>query len=342
MASGNVTDIEDLHRNAVLNRKMTYIDPETGFTVFTELAHKSRGSCCGNKCRHCPYGWENVRHRDNVQYDSDSDDGDDDMVKDSCDSYCSFDEEDKKEECSIQRKSIESVADEKCEKLNVPYTRKGDKGSAQLFTGERRDKSDPIFEALGAVDELCSFVGVVHAEMAQKALASNNEDNTIDYGPHFEEQLLDIMSRLFDLGSCIATPKKNNKVTAKSRLVSFDAKHVEDLEHWIDEYTQQLPVLRNFILPTGGRASAHLHVARTVCRRAERQTAAIMTKSYSECVYEPTTSEIALKYLNRLSDYLFTAARWTNFCEKRVEIVYRRPNTSDKQRLRYTKNMSGS
>jgi len=215
-------------------------------------------------------------------------------------------------------------------KLNVPYTRKGDRGTSQLFTGERRRKSDPIFEALGTVDELCTFVGVVHAElMAQKK-------NDYHYAS-LDDQLIDIMSRLFDLGSCIASPQygDQSKETIKSRVISFDAKHVRDIEIWIDEMTELMPELTSFILPTGSRMSAHLHVCRTVCRRAERLATELIDagkESESSMRYGTADSGVIVQYLNRLSDFFFTAARWANYCENQDEVEYKRPNLNAKQR----------
>ena len=355
--NSNLTDIEDLHNIAVSKLEQTYIDPATGFTVFTEVAHLKRGKCCGNMCRHCPYGWENVRgvrkdgsspitegipvkklmsgdkvmakallnqctisgikFKDKDMYERDLDDGkkeDDSDVVLTENGGC----------CKSNEYSTSSSSSRRTTKT-VPYTKKGDKGEAQLFTGERRHKSDLAFEALGTVDELCTFVGVAHSFIL---------DSKEKYGP-LNEQLLDVMSRLFDLGSCVATPRlPGQKSSAKTRLISFDEGHVEDLEKWIDDLTDRMPELRNFILPTGGKASAQLHVARTVCRRAERRVAEVMAHPGASSSYNFEHADICLRYLNRLSDYFFTAARWTNFCEDSDEILYKRPNTSTNQRSR--------
>ena len=224
---------------------------------------------------------------------------------------------------------------------NVPYTRSGDAGTSQLFTGERRSKTDITFEAMGTVDELCCVVGTVHAEL----MASTGDINAEKYG-ELSEWLLDVMSPLFDCGSHIAKPPKlkskdeddnsvddsdsdaDDEPVFKSDGVGggFDAEHVERLEEWIDVMTDKLPELTSFILPTDGRASAQLHVARTVCRRAERRTVGLV----QDGVCDPN----ALRYLNRLSDFFFTAARWTNYCEGQEEIQYRRPLRGAKQRNR--------
>jgi len=168
------------------------------------------------------------------------------------------------------------------------------------------------------VDELCSIVGTVHSELIYGV------DNVSDYG-NLPEYLLEVMSRLFDIGSHIAKPRRHDDKASDA----FSSENTVTLEHWIDEFTEELPELLSFILPTGGKASASLHVSRCVCRRAERQMVSLMT---NDIHYDPD----ALKYLNRLSDFLFTAARWTNYCEGKEEIQYRKPHISNsKQRKRY-------
>jgi ATP:cob(I)alamin adenosyltransferase len=204
---------------------------------------------------------------------------------------------------------------------NVPYTRRGDSGTSQLGNGERRSKDDCNFESLGTVDELCSVVGVVHAHL--EAAGKNKFGNLPTW-------LLDIMSRLFDLGSHVAKPREPGTIdfTANGIGDGFDAQHTQDLETWINEMTEALPELTSFILPTGAPAAAHLHVARTVCRRAERRIVPLV-------IDEQTCDPNAMKYLNRLSDFFFVAARWVNFCEGQPEIQYQRdtPHTTQRQRV---------
>jgi cob(I)alamin adenosyltransferase len=180
-------------------------------------------------------------------------------------------------------------------KKNVPYTRKGDQGTSQLLTGERRSKADDAFEAMGTVDELCTVVGVAHAELL-------SVDANI-YG-ELPEWLLDVMSRLFDLGSHVAKPNKDGTFDADGVGGGFHQIHVDQLEDWIDFMTDELPELDSFILPTGGKAAAQLHVARTVFRRAERRVVELV--NYQVCYPN------GMRYLNRLSDFFFTAARWVN------------------------------
>ena len=401
-----IDDIEELHKNAMLKGSTTYIDPATGFTVFTELAHLRRGRCCGNMCRHCPYGWENVKgHEGSAPSKKEGKIKSGDMASarkllnklseeaaaatgaaangaktrafvssgviktrpndeyveevatniESCilspptRARLANDDpiiDDEKKSDSPETDSSKAAGKGGRHgglntSKNVPYTRSGDAGTSQLFTGERRSKTDITFEAMGTVDELCCVVGTVHAEL----MASTGDIHAEMYG-ELSEWLLDVMSRLFDCGSHIAKPPKlkskdeddnsvddsdsdaDDEPVFKSDGVGggFDAEHVERLEEWIDVMTDKLPELTSFILPTGGRASAQLHVARTVCRRAERRTVGLV----QDGVCDPN----ALRYLNRLSDFFFTAARWTNYCEGQEEIQYRRPLRGAKQRDR--------
>jgi len=217
---------------------------------------------------------------------------------------------------------------------NVPYTRTGDAGTSVLLTGERRSKDDVAFEAMGTVDELCSVVGTVHAEL------SNSSRLGQDYGD-LEEWLLDVMSRLFDVGSHVAKPRaqKNDDDDDDDDLArvfiadgvgnGFDIEHVHILEELIDIMTDTLPELTSFILPTGSRAAAQLHVARCVCRRAERKVLPLVRDG----VCDPN----ATRYLNRLSDFFFTAARFVNLCDgHHNEITYRRFTRGARQRDRVT------
>ena len=169
------------------------------------------------------------------------------------------------------------------------YTRTGDTGTSQLFTGERRLKTDPVFEALGSTDELNAAIGVAREQAAA------------DGTHHLVPQLEEIMSRLFDVGAAVATPLE----TASDRKVArtrFDGHfHAKVLESWIDELEQTLPPLTAFVLPSGGFCAANLHLARAICRRAERGINALVINGSVE-------AEVVI-YVNRLSDYLFMAAR---------------------------------
>jgi cob(I)alamin adenosyltransferase len=162
------------------------------------------------------------------------------------------------------------------------YTRTGDLGETSLFGGSRVAKNDPRIEAYGTVDELSSCIGVARAASL----------------PHEVDAQLDRVQRdLFDVGAHLASP-------GTSRFPGVDVQHIADLETSIDAMESELTPLTNFILPGGSLAAAHLHVARTVCRRAERCVVALHDDS------DATRSTIT--YLNRLSDYLFVAARFAN------------------------------
>ena len=169
------------------------------------------------------------------------------------------------------------------------YTRGGDTGETSLFGGRRVSKDAPRVDAYGEVDELNAAVGLARAELADSDMSG---------------QLERIQSSLFDLGSELATPDaeaRERKGKPAPRVSDADA---AELERWIDAFDLELEPLTSFILPGGTRAAALLHLARTVCRRAERRVIALAARE--------TVSPAAVKYLNRLSDYLFTAARAAN------------------------------
>ena len=113
-----------------------------------------------------------------------------------------------------------------------------------------------------------------------------------------------------------------------------DSRHIDELEEWINEMTEILPELMSFVLPTGAPAAAQLHVARTVCRRAERRLVPLV-------VEEETCDPNALRYLNRLSDFFFVAARYVNYCEGQEEIQYRREANNTNQRERVHRSLQG-
>lgn len=165
------------------------------------------------------------------------------------------------------------------------YTKTGDQGQTSLFAGGRVPKNDPRVETYGTVDELNSHLGVVR---------------TFTLPPLAEEWLTQIQNDLFVLGADLATPLDSNP----SWLVRATPDLYERLEAAIDLMDTELEPMKAFILPGGAPPAAHLHVARTVCRRAER-----LCVSLSE---EKGVNPHALIYLNRLSDFLFTLARWVN------------------------------
>jgi cob(I)alamin adenosyltransferase len=174
--------------------------------------------------------------------------------------------------------------------LNRIYTRTGDKGLTRLSTGQPVSKASVRVEAYGGVDETNAFIGV--ARQHTKADAE------------LDALLERIQNDLFDLGADLATPEQNEKPEWEPlRIVDSQ---VERLEREIDLMNARLSPLTSFVLPAGSPASAALHVARTVCRRAERKVVELMG------VEEEIVSDAALKYLNRLSDLLFVASRRAN------------------------------
>jgi len=161
-------------------------------------------------------------------------------------------------------------------RLSKIYTRTGDQGSTGLGGGVRVDKDDVRVEAFGTVDELNSVIGMLLACALPEAV---------------RDVLTDVQHDLFDLGSELAQPGR--------QLIPDD--YTQRLEQVLDGFNADLPPLKEFILPGGGVAAAHCHLARTVCRRAERR---VVTLGKSEAV-----NSASLRYLNRLSDLLFVLAR---------------------------------
>lgn len=178
------------------------------------------------------------------------------------------------------------------------YTRTGDGGDTSLVGGRRARKNDARIEAYGDIDELSSQLGVLAADK--------------DCHEEVKGQLKEIQNELFNIGSYLATPVTPG---AQPRCMSLDAAKLHELEGWIDALDEQTPKIQAFILPGGTGAAAAAHVARTVCRRAER---AIVTLGDSEYV-DPEVG----RYINRLSDYLFAAARFINFMAGEQEITWR-------------------
>ena len=175
-------------------------------------------------------------------------------------------------------------------KLNRIYTRTGDDGTTGLATGPRRRKDDLRVEAYGTVDETNACVGLARVHLAADA--------------DFDAMLSRIQNDLFDLGADLATPDTGETLSYEPlRVVGAQ---VERVEHEIDRLNADLAPLRSFVLPAGSAAAAALHLARTVCRRAERIVVALGR------VEGEVVSPAAVQYLNRLSDLLFVAARTAN------------------------------
>ncbi len=169
------------------------------------------------------------------------------------------------------------------------YTKAGDKGSTQLLSGEKTTKSNPRLEAYGSVDELGAQTGLLVEYLRQIS--------------EFPKQrlllLLQVQHELFNLGSELATPSDKLKIIQN---ILLPEEKVQELERDIDEMTEGLPPLRSFILSGGSFASAQAHVCRTICRRVERHAVRLHEK-------DPMRHEVLI-YLNRLSDWFFTLARF--------------------------------
>ncbi|ATC36110.1 cob(I)yrinic acid a,c-diamide adenosyltransferase [Elizabethkingia anophelis] len=184
------------------------------------------------------------------------------------------------------------------------YTKTGDKGETALYGGTRVSKASARVEAYGTIDELNAFIGVAKSHI--------DDSDCL-------KQLAEIQYDLFTLGSEAATPiDKVYLANGKSRLpVTIKEEDISKLEVWMDKMDESLEPLQFFILPGGGKAATFLHAARTICRRAERGM-----------VFLNETEEVRLeliKYLNRLSDYLFVMARYVSMLDNEQE-EYWNPN----------------
>jgi cob(I)alamin adenosyltransferase len=172
--------------------------------------------------------------------------------------------------------------------LNRIYTKTGDDGTTALGSGERRPKYDLRVSAYGTVDETNAAIGVVRLYLAD--------------APELDRMLGLIQNDLFDLGADLAVPQRDGKAERLRMLAS----QVERLERDIDTLNAELEPLTSFVLPGGTPASAYLHLARTICRRAERMLVELAARP------EEPVSAAGIQYMNRLSDFLFVASRFQN------------------------------
>lgn len=172
------------------------------------------------------------------------------------------------------------------------YTRTGDKGETSLYSGQRVSKDNPSVEAIGTVDECNCAIGIAVSLMGTQPIFDKARG-----------QLEQVQHALFDVGAALATPltKAANNKLEKTR---FDNESTAMLEEWMDVMDAELPQLHSFILPGGNSCGAVLHLARSICRRAERLVVPLHKKG--------DVSESVLIYLNRLSDYLFMLSRYVN------------------------------
>ncbi len=175
-------------------------------------------------------------------------------------------------------------------KLNKIYTKTGDSGTTALVSGPRRLKYDLRVEAYGTIDETNSAIGIARLHTADM--------------PGLDQMLMRVQNDLFDLGADLATPDTGE--TPEHEPLRIIETQVTRVENDIDALNTELQPLKSFVLPGGSAAAAHLHLARTISRRAERLMVAL-SRTPGEIV-----SEAALKYINRVSDFLFVAARHAN------------------------------
>jgi cob(I)alamin adenosyltransferase len=177
------------------------------------------------------------------------------------------------------------------------YTKSGDDGTTALFDGTRVSKDDDRVDVYGDIDETNSAIGLAASYL-----------KTEEAG--LQENLFDVQRDLFALGAKLANPAEKKQ----KEKADFTEEKILRLEYQIDEMEKSLKPMTNFILSTGCPASAALHLARTICRRAERRLVTFMRDQSVDPIYE--------KYLNRLSDYLFVAARFANHLEETDDIPW--------------------
>lgn len=204
-------------------------------------------------------------------------------------------------------------------RLSKIYTRTGDDGSTGMADGSRVSKADNLFSVMGDIDELNSHIGLVRShltqaatavridEPAQKKLPERLEPKRLEQGDlDFTQALIVIQHLLFNIGGELAMPEYEGMNTI----------HTEWLEQQIDAMNTTLPPLKDFILPTGSVLVSQLHVARSVCRRAERH-AVLLQQQRPEAI-----RSTAISFINRLSDWLFVAARFCTDPEQVSEVLW--------------------
>lgn len=179
------------------------------------------------------------------------------------------------------------------------YTKTGDSGETSILSGERVKKYNIRISVYGDIDELNSFIGCAYSFLSESEIV---------------EELQSIQSTLFNIGAIVSCP---NEKRDSFKLTSVNEENIEFLESRIDYYDEQIPELKNFILPGGSQAASFLHVCRTVCRRAER-----------ECIKfnEEQNGDVPIlinKFLNRLSDYFFVLSRYIIHKNKYKEVLWR-------------------
>jgi cob(I)alamin adenosyltransferase len=176
-------------------------------------------------------------------------------------------------------------------RIDRVYTRGGDRGQTSLIGGERVSKASGRLDGYGTVDELNATLGLVNEALGASAA-----------GPHLLPIIRRVQNELFNLGAELATADP----ATRAKLPRIEQRHVDGLERDIDAVNDDLPVLASFVLPGGGWASAYFHLARTVCRRCERIVVGLASAEDGDS----DAGDLAVQYLNRLSDALFVWGRW--------------------------------
>lgn len=184
------------------------------------------------------------------------------------------------------------------------YTRTGDKGTTGLADGSRIEKDHFRIESYGTIDELNSIIGICRCHLTE----INQKMNLA--GSKLDAWLFAIQNDLFNLGADLATPIESRW----KKMIVIDETDVKQLEHMIDLIQKELPVLHHFVLPGGTLLNSYLHLARTVCRRAERLIVSLMKST--------EINQNALIYVNRLSDLFFMMARYAQHCLEKPEIKW--------------------
>jgi cob(I)alamin adenosyltransferase len=189
-------------------------------------------------------------------------------------------------------------------RIDKVYTRGGDRGETSLIGGERVSKAAPRLDGYGTVDELNAVIGLTLEALAASAA-----------GSHLTPILRRVQNELFNLGAELATADAETR----AKLPRIEQRHIDALERDIDAVNDDLPVLKSFVLPGGGWASAYFHLARTVCRRGERIVVALAATE--------DVGPLAVQYLNRLSDALFVWGRWSALKDGKPEPLWDSRNT---------------
>ena len=179
------------------------------------------------------------------------------------------------------------------------YTKRGDKGFTSLYDGTQVSKDNEILDCIGNIDELNSEIGCLISFLKENEMFSE-----------LATRLVAMQSQLFDLGANVANPTEKKKI-----FFDKDGLYVKSMEEDIDRMTKELPRLVNFILPGGSIEMAVAHRIRTICRRAER--------SYTSVCVDSQQHDNCQVYLNRMSDYFFTVARYIGMKQKVEEVIYK-------------------